>query len=121
MGGGPPSKLSSLKVFGVERRRMSRIFFQSLLSSARDNGYRKDLIPSRERDSAPEGSNQRHLEKGNGVPPKAENLTPALVRTGFYPSSVAPRLGDLSKLLTFSEPFPGLGREERTVLISQHC
>lgn len=106
------------------RRRASRIFFQSLLSSAReatDNGYRKDLFSSWERDSAPQGSNQRHLEKGDGVPPKAENLTPASVRTGFYPSSVAPRLGDLSKLLTLSEPFPGLGREERTVLTFQHC
>ena len=99
MGGGAPSKLSSLKVFGVGRRRASRIFFRSLLSSAReatDNGYRKDLFPSWERDSAPQGSNRRHLEKEDGVPPKAENLTPASVRTGFYPSSVAPRLGDLS-------------------------
>ena len=124
MGGGAPSKLSSLKVFGVGRRRVSRILFQSLLSSAReatDSGYRKGLISSWERDSAPQGSSQRHLEKGDGVPPKAENLTPALVRTGFYPSSVAPRLGDLSKLLTLFEPFPGLEREERTVLTSQHC
>lgn len=47
--------------------------------------------------------------------PQGENLTPASVRTGFYPSFLAPRLGDLGKSLTVSEPFLGArkGRKGR--------